>query len=149
LILEIFKASNKPLNEYFKIHLDQFKTPEDMVLAAMKKYLELEMQDRELTRQVMAASWLWGEKDERRFSSTLRELIDIISTALHDKFYPGQELLTLTATYTLSGIFVGVLRMGLQKNWPIETFINVMKPSFVMVTAGLHEQVKQTQKQED
>ncbi|MBL4617046.1 MAG: TetR/AcrR family transcriptional regulator [Robiginitomaculum sp.] len=143
LILEIFKAGNKPLHEYFRTHLDQFKTPTDLALGAMEVYLTREMQDPELARQVMASSWLWGPEDEGKFSSSLEELISIVSTALQEKFYPGQEFLTVTATYTLSSIFVGVLRMGLQRDWPTETYLSVMRPSFVMLMSGLDEQVRQ------
>lgn len=149
LILEIFKAGNKPLHEYFRTHLDQFNTPADLTLGAMEVYLRREMKDPELARQVMASSWLWGAEDEGRFASSLEELIVIVSAALQEKFYPGQEFLTITATYTLSSIFVGVLRMGLQRQWPIETYLSVMKPSFVMLMTGLDEQVKQNLSKEN
>jgi len=147
--LEIFKAGNRPLHEYFKTHLEQFQTPADLALGAMEAYLRREMKDPELARQVMASSWLWGASDEGRFSSSLEELIAIVSKALQDKFYPGQEFLTVTATYTLSSIFVGVLRMGLQRDWPTETYLSVMKPSFVMLMAGLDQQVKQSLSKEN
>jgi len=143
LILEIFKAGNNPLSEYLQVHLEQFETPADLALGAMEVYLRREMKDPELARQVMASSWVWGVEDESRFASSLEELIAIVSTALQEKFYPGQEFLTVTATYTLSSIFVGILRMGLQRDWPTKTYLSVMKPSFVMLMAGLDMQVKQ------
>ncbi|MCF6293114.1 MAG: TetR/AcrR family transcriptional regulator [Robiginitomaculum sp.] len=149
LILEIFKAGNRPLHEYFKTHLEQFKTPTDLALGAMKAYLIREMKDPELARQVMASSWVWGVEDENRFASNLDELIAIVSTGLQEKFYPGQEFLTVTATYPLSSIFVGVLRMGLQRDWPTETYLSVMKPSFVMLMTGLDQQVKQSLSKEN
>lgn len=148
LIHEIFRLGNRPLSEYFRTHIDQFSTPQEMVLGAMSEYLRRDLKDPELSRQIMASSWSWSAEDETRFATSLGELTDIVAAALQERFYPGQVFLTQTATYTLVSTFVGVLRMGLQKGWEYQTYVNVMKPSFEMILVGLDHQINRSIKQE-
>ncbi len=142
LIHHIFRSGNPPLSKYLRTHLDQFHSPEELVLGAMEAYLPRDIRNSELTREIMANSWLWSKQDEIKYASHLGELADIVADALQEKFYPGQVTLTQTATYTLASAYVGVLRMGLQKGWEKQTYINVMTPAFRMILAGLDAEVK-------
>jgi len=143
LIHDIFRSGNQPLSDYLRTHLDQFNSPEELVMGAMRIYLPRDLKKAELTRQIMAHSWTWSTQDETKYSGNLKELADIVATALQEKFYPEEVFLTTTATYALVSAYVAVLRMGLQRGWNEQTYINVMTPAFQMILSGLDVQIRQ------
>ncbi len=141
LILEIFHKSNRPLDTYIRKTLAEFNDPYEMMLGTINNHLERNLKDRELTQQVMAFAWTWGEKEEASFEPNVDRVISVVIDAMTEKFYPGYRPLVTTAVYTISGAYAGILRMGLHKNWPKQTFLTALKPTVSLVVRGLEAEV--------
>lgn len=142
LIQQMFVLSNEPVREWLDEHLDEFATPEDLVMGLMLERLEKDMRERQLTREVMSYTWTWGAEEEAQHTPYLRELADITATALEKRFYPGARQHTLTAAMVIASIYAGVLRIGAQKDWPIGKFSKLLQPAIAMTMAGLKVQVE-------
>ncbi|PHR62869.1 MAG: hypothetical protein COA47_02075 [Robiginitomaculum sp.] len=141
LILEIFHEGNRPVNEYLRESLGKFDDPYEMLFGTIRNHLERNLKNRELTRQVMAFAWTWGEEEEAQFEPNTSRVLDVVIDAMTDKFYPGYRPLVATAVFTVSGAYAGVLRMGLHKNWSQETFLTALKPAISMVIRGLEAEI--------
>ncbi len=141
LILEIFNKGNRPLNEYLQKTLEEFDGPYEMLLGTINNHLARNLKNRELTRQVMAFAWTWGDDEEAEFEPHTSRVLDVVIDAMTDKFYPGYRHLVATAVFTASGSYSGVLRIGLHKNWSQENFLAALKPSVFMIIRGLEAEV--------
>lgn len=142
LIQQMFVLSNEPVREWLDGHMDQFSTPDELVMGLMLERLEKDMRERHLVREVMAYTWTWGAEEEAQHTPYLRELADITATALEKRFYPGARQHTLTAAMIIASIYAGVLRIGAQKNWPQEKFRKMLQPAVAMTMDGLKVQVE-------
>ncbi|VAV92953.1 hypothetical protein MNBD_ALPHA06-1844 [hydrothermal vent metagenome] len=142
LILEIYHESNRPSGIDLQKYFDQFDCPIDLIMGMAEGHLRRNLKHAELTRQVLASSWTWTKKDEAAYVKRLTKMAGHMSNALMTKFYPDQEFLVVTATYTIISAYAGVLRRGLQQQWPVETYLNVMRPSLTVIMRGLEAQVE-------
>lgn len=141
LIHRMFVLSNTPVREWLDENMADFATPEDLIMGLILDRLEKDMNERHLTREVMALTWTWGAEEEARHTPYLRELADIAARALEKRFYPGAREHTLTAAMVIASIYAGVLRIGAQKNWPVEKCSRLLQPAIAMTMAGLDKQV--------
>ncbi len=141
LLHEVFSTNSRPLHEYLRGHLEQFDTPLELMMAVYKDYLTRYLKNPALTRQVMSDSWQWSPEHEEHFCTTLTAMTDIICSALCDKFYPAHPKTIRTATHVLISSFAGVMRIGLQRDWPIKAYLTVLEPAAEIILLGLHSKI--------
>ncbi len=137
LVQEIFLESNKILLDIFKDRMDSATSFEELTQGALEAMSARDLHNPDLTRQVMAFTWLWGADEEKQFSKTLQDMSEVVANSMSAQFLPESIEIRRVASFALVNMYVGYLRIALQESWSPQRLNETIIPSVNIIIAGV------------